>query len=147
MSDFQFVAIPNFQQAQPAQPINQSRLYPPVRVRTAMEYLHYTVMKQLKRAAVNDISIEVIHGQQLSRAEMNARESAANLINDYFNGRVEADQWEQGELESTKEKSKRLMGGSTGAIMTCIACGHNPRPNCAFCKGSGEVIMFPNKSE
>ncbi len=147
MSDFQFVQIPvsALNQHQPQYP--PRNMMPPVRIRMALEYLQYTTMKQMKQGAVTSMAIEFVNGQQLSKAEANARESAANLLSEYFSGKMEADQWEKGELDSEKVKSARLMGGQPGAILSCIACGTRRRPECPFCKGSGEVIMFPNKLE
>lgn len=144
MSEFQYIQLPlQAIQTAPQQP--PKRLLPPVRIRVAMEYLAYTAIKQMKHAAAHGLGVEIISGQQLSKAESNARESAANLLNDYFNGKMETDPWEKGELEAENRRNARMMGGQAGAILRCIACGHTPRENCPFCKGSGEVIMFPNK--
>ncbi len=108
----------------------------PARVAFAMRALDFFAAKEMDRIAVNNVGFETLPGQKLSHAEVNARESAANLLNVYFLGKVEPDRWERRLLAQNKsEKAK-------GVTMLCPNCPrHEPLPSCAYCGGCGRVTV------
>ncbi len=120
---------------------------PPTRVRIAMEMLRDLTHKTMNRVAVNDVSIEEIKGQGLTTAESNLQASAANILNEYFKGKMKMNQWERSEYRGNNPQSSSLM--MQGMIMNCILCnmgkeeGHIPNPECSMCRGCGEVVVFP----
>lgn len=127
--------------APPPQRIQQ--LDYPARIHAALEYLQYCMLKQLSRAAVNDISIEVIPGQKLSTAEANAQASAANLLSAYFQGRMAINFWER--LEASQLEREAPQG--TATTLHCPSCfGSSPKRNCPICRGTGNIIAYPGGS-
>lgn len=129
----------------------------PARVRLALEYVGMMVFKQMERAAVNDISIEVLQGQKPTTAESNALASAANCLSEYFSGKISTDRWERSRLESFKEKRENETTKSrmpeAATHIRCPNCfeqmsrGARPQANCPICKGSGTVFVVAGPGE
>ena len=116
----------------------------PARVKTALEYLQQVMIKQMPRAAVNDISIEWAEKIDLVTAERNAVAAAANLLADYFAGKTEPDLWEQQRFDAVKQITADAQGRS-GTLLRCPACapGTRGRPDCPLCQGHNQVIIYP----
>jgi hypothetical protein len=113
----------------------------PARVRMAMEFLGMLTHKTMSRAAVSDIGIEVLPGQQLCDEEVATQATACNLLSRYFAGKLTPDCWEKLRYDAMKQRAQH--GGREGIIIRCISCGHGPMPNpsCELCKGSGKVFV------
>lgn len=111
----------------------------PPRVRAAMSFLFDMGSRSMPRAAVNDMSIEVLNPPDLSIPEIDARNSAAHLLSDYFEGTLQPSIWEN-EKEAAKSPT-----GLPGLYTRCPFCtrANKPLPDCPCCKGSGEVMIFP----
>ena len=110
---------------------------PPARIKVAMEYLAQVYFKTMPRAAVGSVGIEWAEMPKLSTAECNAKETAANLLVDYFRGNLELNVWEKGKLVNDVGDNDK-----PGALLQCIACpfGH-PRPECKLCHGCGTIMV------
>ncbi len=116
-------------------------LHAPARVLAAMEYLRDLTVKTMDRAAISDVSIEVLPGSKLSECELDTRVAACSVLQDYFLGRLAPSQQE---ALDHKEDEEADIGGT----MRCLAC--DPRkttPNCIYCKGSGFIFVLPAPSE
>lgn len=111
----------------------------PARVRAAMTFLSELGTRSLPRAAVNDMSIELLNPPELSISELDARSKAANLLADYFDGSLEPSIWED-EKETSKSPT-----GLPGLYSRCPFCAQTSKasPGCPCCKGSGEVMIYP----
>lgn len=118
------------------QPIQQQRDSVPPRIRIAMEFLGNLTAKAMPRAAVADNQIEWADTPEISKAELNAQATAANLLNDYFLGRFEPDAMEKMEREKVKE----------GIAMVCPLCQRlgGATKECDFCRGAGRVKVAPH---
>ncbi len=121
---------------------------PPGRVQVALEYLAMLTFKTRKSAVVNDISIQVIDGANLTTAEANAQASACNALNDYFNGKLKPTYWERVPKEHHSECYSE--GGyderpeHPSMYIRCFACAPGPTaPDCRFCRGTGKLIVTP----
>ena len=107
----------------------------------AMEFLSMMTHKAMSRAAVSDIGIEVLPGQQLCDEEVSTQATACNLLSRYFAGKLTPDCWEKLRYEAMKQRVQQ--GGREGMVIRCIGCGHGPMPNptCELCKGSGKIFV------
>lgn len=120
---------------------------PTARVKVAITYLRDCMVKRMDRAAVNDISIEIIPGQELVEMEKRAQAAAAELLVSYFKGALIPDRWEQEGLANTRHARKppKVNDMANGTIINCFACAGGPvRSNCKFCRGTGTVLVFPS---
>lgn len=104
----------------------------PARVRFALEYLQSLTVKTMERPVVWESGYDTVPGQALTKAELNAQASAANVINDYFNGRLDLDRFE---AMDRVDKETPLEGGCP------LKCGR--MESCPACKGSGKVLIYP----
>jgi hypothetical protein len=123
---------------------------PTARVKVAITYLRDCVVKRMERAAVNDISIEIIPGQPLTDAEKLAQAAAANLLTGYFNGSLPENTWEREQLANSRHgrRPPRINDLRGGKVVNCFSCYPGPvQPNCTFCAGAGTVIVFPSTQE
>lgn len=102
----------------------------PAKVRFALDFLCHLTLKTAPYVMRVNGAIDAIDGQQLSKAELNAQASAANLLNDYFVGKWKAPM-----------ERRRKMIKSKLPPMTCNCLGKCP--TCEFCNGSGKVIITP----
>ncbi len=110
----------------------------PARVAFALRALDFFATKERDCVAVNNVGFESFPGQKLSHAEVNARESAANLLNVYFMGKVDPDQWEDALLN----RSDPALEDRKGVTMLCPNCRpHEPLSSCAYCGGCGRVTV------
>ena len=137
-----FGSWPPFQQPQQIAEAGQ----PPARVRIALEFLTNLSSKTMLRAAANDLSIEVIPGQDLTSNEKDAQLAACDMLADYFGGRLKQDIWEKAEFDMTL----RRIGSSEmpGVIIRCVLCAPGPgRVDCGLCRGTGSLLIFPSLSQ
>lgn len=114
-------------------PRNQEE--PPARVQVALAFLRDVTFKQFTRAAVNDISIELISPPKLNSSEELAQHAACDMLEAYFKGSLPMDQRER---EQQKRENQQ-----EGSLLTCIACQGTSRYSCTLCKGSGRVLVYP----
>jgi hypothetical protein len=108
---------------------------PPARIRVAMEFLNSLTMKTMRRPYGNNMTIDVIPGQKLTKAELNTQATAANLLNDYFTGKMQPAQWEEQQEQGC------------GTVLRCFACYPGPKPECALCHGAGLLLVYPTTSQ
>ncbi len=114
----------------------------PVRIRAAMEFISLISAKQAARAAVWDSGCEWADKLELSKAEANARESAANLLAEYFSGKMDMDQWESEKY--LKAKLNKPYPSTEPFLMKCVSCSPGRgREDCPLCRGSGQVLIYP----
>ena len=131
------VMIPQQQQVQ-ACPTDE----PPARVLVAIQFLSALTFKQMTRAVVNDISIEIIPPPKFTGSEEAAQHAACDLLESYFQGRMELNDWEKSLL-----KDRDVGGREEGTLLRCLACA-GQQPNCygcRICKGTGSVLVYPSK--
>lgn len=132
--------MPPHMMGQQQQQVSIPDIIVPARVNKAMEFLSLLTQKTSTRAAVNDISIEQIHGQKLSSEELNAQATACNLLSSYFAGKLTPDIWEGIKVDAARKHVEN--GGIAGRLVHCIACAPNPpSPECPFCRGSGRIMI------
>ncbi len=137
MNPYQIVPFP-FGWQPPASLAPAHSAAPPARVRFALELLQHLTHKTTSRAAANDISIEILPGQVLTREESLAQTNACRLLSDYFTGNLGPSEWEQ-RTEESDPPTRR-----PGMIVRCFVCAPNPpQATCVLCKGSGELLVFP----
>lgn len=116
----------------------------PARVRVAVELLNALTFKTMDRAAVNDVSVEVLEGQKLTHYEALLQSSACDFLRDYISGKYKLDSREK-IAESLKYAS--VMDGP-GTFIRCFACSPGPAsPKCPFCHGVGTVIVYPGNGD
>lgn len=114
----------------------------PARVRIALEVLQHLSFKTMIRAAVNDLAIEQIDGQELTTGESNLQATACNFLNDYLAGKMKPDR-----LERVRERLAYTspVGDELGMLIRCFNCAPQPpSPTCPFCHGKGNVLVYPN---
>lgn len=146
---FQFPLFPGMMfHQQPPQAIQPER--PPVRIRVAMEYLSMLDHKTMPRAAASDAVCIELEKTPLVIEEEKARVVALKLLETYFEGKYELSKLEKETEKKQKEKSPltdRITGA--GMVLRCVGCGNRPAPTptCVFCKGTGEILVFPTYSE
>ncbi len=115
----------------------------PARVRLAMEYLSHCTMKTMVRGMANDVGFDTIEGQKLTEEESSAHGVACLLLQKYFRGCLKPSASEHLVLDAMEDKQDDATSGS-GMLMRCFSCAPNPpRPECPFCRGQGEVIVYP----
>lgn len=145
--------------AQPAYYGNNSRpfVHPneaPARVEKAMDFIYLISQKTQPRAAVNDISIEVIDGQKLSTAENVALAAACHCLSAYFAGKLRMTPMEAlhmdlsaDELRDDDGPAGAVAGPGGGEVSLCVHCvmcnPAQPDPACLWCKGCGKVMVTP----
>ena len=116
---------------------NRHQEEPPARVQVALAYLRDVTFKQMTRAAINDISIELIDGPKLKSSEEAAQLAACDMLEMYFQGRMQMDM-----REKTQQKEmQRLNAGAT--LLSCIACQGSGVRNCSMCRGTGRILVYP----
>ena len=127
---FPFLSMPALQQT--------SEVGPPARVTVALGFLAQISAKTMQKVAINEHQFEVLDGQKLTTAEANAQATAANLLSDYFHGKLKPDYWEdQGD-------SHLPSGDKLGVIISCVACGPGQvKQDCYLCQGLGKILVFP----
>jgi hypothetical protein len=114
----------------------------PARVRVALEYLSLLTSKTMVRAAVNDMAIQEIPGQELSSEEVTAQATACNMLSFYFAGKMPADYWER--LDAEDRAYQRGEGGELSPCFNCRGINANTlTKNCHFCRGNGFVFVTP----
>ena len=113
---------------------------PPARVIAAMDLLHLFTMKTMKRCAANDVGFNELEGQQLTSQEERAQNSACSALSKYFEGNLKPDQWEQKDINT----DPRSVRSEPGTFIQCFNCAPRPpQQNCPFCKGCGNVLVYP----
>lgn len=113
----------------------------PARVKVAMSFLNDLSTKTMSRAAVNDMSIEIIPGQNLSEKEQGAMNAACHLLVDYFEGNLDYDVRERAEIE---ERQRTTDDMTNGVLISCVSCRSGPvRKDCILCRGTGQLLVIP----
>ncbi len=115
---------------------------PPARVRVALEVLAMFTHKQMTRAAVSDIAIETLPGQELTKAQRIAEASACHLLAEWFAGKLEASHTENVLVQAMKQNLDKEGESHRGHVLRCVAC-NGTDSSCHFCRGSGKVIIYP----
>lgn len=122
----------------------------PARVNVAMSFLMNLTFKTMTRAAVNDISIQLIPGEKLTKEESIAQANACHMLSDYFTGNMNPDIWEEQFLKNAMPKKpinpKELDPRAAGVIVPCPACLNQSgriQADCNLCGGSGHLITVP----
>lgn len=111
----------------------------PARVNKAMEFLSHLSRKRQKGAAVSDNNIEVLTPDDLSNWEVNAQNSALQLLSNYFDGKLEPDRWEQARFEAMQRQAEGRDEDVT--IIRCPMCSpFSPNPQCPLCHGNGRLL-------
>lgn len=122
----------------------------PIRVRVAMEFLGMLDYKTMPRAAASDAVCIELETVVLEVEEKETRVKALKLLNSYFEGNYELSNLEKKAERERKEQEKenaelkQRLGGA-GMVLRCVGCGNRPAPipTCQFCKGTGEILVFP----
>lgn len=123
-------------------PSQGSEIVPPARVRVALEFLSQISTKTMQKVAINEHQLEVLDGQKLTTAEANAQATAANLLSDYFHGKLKPDYWEE------RDDNSLPSGDEPGLLIRCISCEPGqPKQNCYLCQGLGKILIFPARNE
>lgn len=131
-----FMPIPIFNYGAGQQQSQFQESVIPGRVKLAVQFLQDLSHKTMDRAAVNDLSIEVIQGQKLKCPEENAQSAACNMLIAYFRGELEPDKYDH----KTRENQ------SPGTILRCFICGGKGAVSsvpCELCKTSGTILVYP----
>lgn len=114
----------------------------PARVEKALDFVAMMTHKTAPRIAVNDITVEVVDGQELTDDEGDTLATACHLLSSYFAGRSAPDYWEKLRVEAIRQRMQRT--NQPGRLMTCMACGQDPKNvDCPFCYGSGLILITP----
>lgn len=114
----------------------------PARIDKAIEFVRLMSVKTRAGAVANDISIEVIPGQTLTKAESLALANACDCLSRYFTGTLECS--EQESLHHAVIED--YLSAGTGLAVHCINCDPaNPSASCLWCKGCGKVLVTPMK--
>src|SRR5271165_1225181 len=88
----------------------------PSRVIAAMQFLSQLTDKTRPQIAVGTVGEPCeFDGQELSNYELDARNAACKLVEDYFNGAMKMDTWEKKSEIVHHEEGK-------GSILNCHAC-------------------------
>lgn len=117
----------------------------PARVRVAVDFLLNLSYKTMPRAAANDISIEVIPGQDLTASELRTQDAACEMLYDYFGGKMKGSDWERKFLDRSRPQE---LDGPAGSLVDCSRCnGRTGNTECGICHGHGcvKVIPFSNQ--
>lgn len=116
----------------------------PARVQVAMAYLKQLTIKTMTQLAANDVGFETVDGQELTKGEAAAQDSAANLLRDYFAGAYVPDSCEEGDREVERRVTAVL--GQRGLSTPCYQCrmDRSVMPQCPVCRGTGRVLVFPD---
>jgi len=127
---------------------------PPLRVQVALEYITLMANKAASRIAANDLKIEEIPGQKLTKAELNTQTTAAHILNEYFLGKLPLDRFEKRdakkkipaitiEMDDEEDEPEERDGGTTMPCFECVVAHGAVNPQCERCKGKGNLIFFP----
>ena len=116
----------------------------PARVQVALAYLKQLTFKTMSQVVGNDVGFETVDGQQLTKGEGQAQDSAANLLRDYFAGAYVPDSCE--ERNGEVERRVAAVLGQRGLSTPCYQChmDRNVMPQCPVCRGTGRVLVFPD---
>lgn len=109
----------------------------PARVRAALDYLSLLTVKGMTRAAVNDITIELIDGQDLTPSEERARGAACDMLTSYFRGDLQTNLQEQVGYRVMLQHA----GGQVLVERPCPVCKIPGVDSCPYCGGTGRVQM------
>jgi hypothetical protein len=112
---------------------------PPVRCEMAMEFIRQMAALGLERAAATENQIERLKGHTQSGGEESAVMAAAHCLEQYFEGKLQPNVWEQADLALTPT-----------AEMDCMCRNQNtgqPAANCPFCAGSGKMDIMLNGAD
>jgi hypothetical protein len=116
---------------------------PPVRTLLAKQYLEYLTEKQEKRPVPSAITegrqeFDIMDGQKPTMEEEAAGVAAANVLEQYFLGKLEPNIWEKEDLVLAPTVS-----------IPCVCTGVNGIANnrCWFCGGSGKATMVLDPSK
>jgi hypothetical protein len=112
----------------------------PARVRVAMQFLEALSSKTMDRAAVNDISIELVHGQKLTDHEKDAQIAACLLLQQYFAGDMKANTQENIALLESRAPELR---NSLHKCPKCVLQTGKRDANCNLCMGTGSIMVVP----
>jgi len=115
----------------------------PARVRAAMEYLGFLSLKTMEHVVSNDVGFHVVDGQELTDREKDTQIAACGVIEDYFNGSLKLNEWENFQAG----KAGRRVAKGAGTPIRCPLCAPNGNEKCILCKGSGILMVFPAVEE
>lgn len=111
----------------------------PARVRTALAFLGQLSERAMDRAAVNDISIEVLPGQKPAGNELIAANAALNMLIDYFGGSLPLNHWEKTQNDLMRQDLCPI-----GPVIRCPACNNAVSLTpCLLCQGTGKLVVQP----
>ena len=116
----------------------------PARVQVALAYLKQLTIKTMTQLVANDVGFETVDGQQLTKGEGQAQDSATNLLRDYFAGAYVPDSCE--ERNGEVERRVAAVLGQRGLSTPCHQCrmDRSVMPQCPVCRGTGRVLVFPD---
>mgnify|MGYP001574195025 CR=1 FL=1 len=116
----------------------------PARVQVALTYLKHLTIKTMTQVVANDVGFETVDGQELTKGESAAQDSAANLLRDYFAGAYLPDSCE--ERNGEVERRVAAVLGQRGLSTPCYHCRgeRSVMVQCPVCRGTGRVLVFPD---
>ena len=114
---------------------------PPARISVAIDLLYQFTMKTMKRCAANDVGFNELDGQNLTSQEERAQNAACALLSNYFEGKLKPDIWERNDIDKDPRMASH---NEPGTFIRCFRCAPEPAAqSCPFCKGTGQVIVYP----
>ena len=111
---------------------------PPVRTLLAKQFLEYLTEKQVKRPIPESVDstgrqeFKILDGQKPTTEEEAAGVAAANVLEHYFKGDLQMNDW---------EKADMVLAPTAEMQCVCTLDGGQPQRLCPFCGGRGKMLL------